>query len=158
MNADFVLIFFKWKLKVVLYILVTIAIIEYPYTYSFYDRKLTQYHNSWTADVVVTVTTVIISYCSINLVSQSLTTENLYFRLISTISTFIRVGYLHSHAAQRSAALWRASALDLKRRSWSWPLQLLYDHVLCVGVSMCTQSEVNITWLSRSSSAAQLTD
>ena len=81
-----------------------------------------------------------------------------YFRLISTISTFIRDGYLHSYAAQRSAALRRATALDLRRRSWSWPLQLLYDHVLCVGVSMCTQSEVNITWLSRSSSAAQLTD
>ena len=54
-------------------------------------------------------------------------------------------GCLHSRTAQRSAALWRASALDLKRRSCSWPLMLLYDHVLCVGVSECTQSEVNIT-------------
>ena len=81
-----------------------------------------------------------------------------YSRLISTISTFIWGGYLLSYAAQRSAALQRATVLDLRQRSWSWPLQLLYDHVLCVGVSMCTQSEVNITWLSRSSSAPQLAD
>ena len=91
MNADFVLIFFKWKLKVVLYILVTIAIIEYPYTYSFYDRKLTQYHNSWTADPVATVTTVIISYCSINLVSQSRTIQiiDLSLSCVSIISIWI---------------------------------------------------------------------
>ena len=41
-------------------------------------------------------------------------------------------GCLHSRTARRSAALWRASAFDLKRRSWSWPLLLLYDHVLLV--------------------------
>ena len=45
--------------------LVTIAIIGYPYT--FVDRNLTHYHNSWTADAVVIFTTVIISNCSINL-------------------------------------------------------------------------------------------
>ena len=41
-------------------------------------------------------------------------------------------GYLHSRTAQRSAALWRASALDLNRRALSWPLLLLYDHVLLI--------------------------
>ena len=56
-----------------------------------------------------------------------------HFRIISTISTFILGVSLHYHAAPRSAALWRASALDLKRRSCSWPLMLLYDHVLLVG-------------------------
>ena len=63
-----------------------------------------------------------------------------YSRIISTISTFIRDAYPHSYAAQRSAALWRVTASDLRRRSWSWPLQRLYDHMCqCVSVSMCTQ-------------------
>ena len=56
-------------------------------------------------------------------------------RLLSTNNCNLYLsmgGYLHSRTAQRSAALWRASALDLKRRSWAWPLLLLYDHVLLV--------------------------
>ena len=57
-------------------------------------------------------------------------------RLISTISTFNQYGFPRSSTAQRRAALWRASASDLRRRSGSWPLQCLYDHMTipCIGV------------------------
>ena len=52
-----------------------------------------------------------------------------YSRLISTISTFIQDGYPRSSAAQRSAALRRATASVLRRRLCSWPQQRLYAHV-----------------------------
>ena len=54
-------------------------------------------------------------------------------------------GCLHSRTAQRSAALWRASALVLKRRSWSWPLLLLYDHVLLVCQCIHNISQYHLT-------------
>ena len=56
-------------------------------------------------------------------------------RLLSTNNCNLYLsmgGCLHSRTAQRSAALWRASDLDLNRRLFPWPLLLLYDHVLLI--------------------------
>ena len=52
-------------------------------------------------------------------------------------------GCLHSRTAQRSAALWRASDLDLNRRLFPWPLLLLYDYVLLV--RQCVHNMRSIT-------------
>ena len=67
MNADFVLIFFNRKLKTFLFILVIIDVIGYLHT--FIDRDLTQYHNSWTADVVAIFYHCHYKLCSVTLVS-----------------------------------------------------------------------------------------
>ena len=169
MNADVVLIFFNRKLKTVLLILVAIAIIGYLYI--FIVRNLTQYHNSWTADAVaicchchnkflcyescvVVMYNLILRSCWKSCVTVSFSSNYLFLSYNGNLYLSMG-GYLHSRTAQRSAALWRASALDLNRRSLSWPLLLLLWS--CVThPSVCTQYEVNITWLSRSSSATQL--
>ena len=103
MNADVVLIFFNRKLKTVLFILVVIAI--NGYLYAFIDRNLTQYHNSWTADAVAICchchykllfyeSCVFVMYNLIlrNEIScHSVFQQQLYFRLITAISTFLWV-------------------------------------------------------------------
>ncbi len=56
-----------------------------------------------------------------------------YLLSINDCNLYLSMGdCLHSRATQRRAALWRASGPDLNRRLWSWPLLLLYDHVLLV--------------------------
>ena len=42
--------------------------------------------------------------------------------------------------------LWRASAFDLKRRSCSWPLMLLYEHVLLVGQGVHNMRSISLDY------------
>ena len=140
MNADVLLIFFNRKLETVSLIFVAIAIIGFLYISI--DRNLTLHHNSWTADAVAICclchnkflfyeSCVFVMYNfnpqEQNLVSQCLSAATIFpsynYNLYLSMG-----GYLHSCTAQRSAALRRASALDLNRRSLSCPRMLLYDH------------------------------
>ena len=89
----------------------------------------------------VTVSYVYMSYQFISLFQSS---EIFPWKSCVTVliinSTFTLYGYPRSSAAQRSSALWRVTASGLRRRSCSWPLQRLCQHICHVFmyVSMCT--------------------
>ena len=74
-----------------------------------------------------------------NLESQSFTKANpLCLSFIKNLYLYsVWISALFCSAAQRSSALWRVAASGLRRRSCSWPLQLLCQHIY-VNVSMYT--------------------
>ena len=88
---------------------------------------------------------------------QSLTTGNILFSIRKfTIYTSNMSGYPRSPAAQRSSAPWRGTTSGLRQRSASGSLQQLCQHI-CQSVNVYTDQK-SIFWLSKSRSAAQLTE